>query len=156
MKTASFFPRFVEFVPDELNQGFLYISMEYAVVVHLCACGCRRKTVTPLSPTDWKLIFDGRNVSLRPSIGNWAYPCRSHYWIVDGAVQWSSDMSEEAVADMRQRSRDNKALHYGSSSIAAERGARDGIIPADEQKIPASRGLPAIFRALFERWRDRK
>jgi hypothetical protein len=46
-----------------------------------CACGCGKEVVTPLSATDWKLIFDGKTVSLDPSIGNWGFPCRSHYWV---------------------------------------------------------------------------
>jgi hypothetical protein len=36
---------------------------------------------SPLSPTDWKLTFDGVSVSLHPSDGNWSFPCRSHYRI---------------------------------------------------------------------------
>lgn len=151
MRTAHFSPCFVEFVPDELDQGRLYVSMEYAIVVHLCACGCGRKTVTPLSPTDWKLIFDGRNVSLLPSIGNWAYPCRSHYWIADGVVRWSPDMSDDNVADMRRRSRDDKAIYYGASSVAPKGDARDRTVPTEQAIAP--RGLLAVLRTVLSRWR---
>lgn len=65
----------------------LHISLRYATAVHLCACGCRRKVVTPLKPAGWRLIFDGA-VSLDPSIGNWQYPCRSHYYIRSNRVEW--------------------------------------------------------------------
>ena len=37
--------------------------------------------VTPLKPTDWKLTFDGKTITLYPSIRNWNFACRSHYWI---------------------------------------------------------------------------
>ena len=80
--------RFVEFVPEKLEPGTLYISMEYATASHKCCCGCGRDVVTPISPTDWQLTFDGRTVSLQPSIGNWSYPCRSHYWIKGDRVVW--------------------------------------------------------------------
>ena len=33
-------------------------------------------------------MFDGRTISLNPSIGNWSYPCRSHYWIKGNRVVW--------------------------------------------------------------------
>jgi Family of unknown function (DUF6527) len=35
---------------------------------NLCCCGCGEKVVTPLRPTDWKLIFDGKTISLDPSL----------------------------------------------------------------------------------------
>ena len=34
---------------------------------------------------------DNGTVSLRPSIGNWQLPCRSHYFIVRNRVVWASD-----------------------------------------------------------------
>lgn len=84
---------FVEFIPDELEHGTIYVSMRFATASHLCACGCGNKVVTPIRPTDWKLIFDGKTISLDPSIGNWSFPCKSHYWIrnneVIGAPRWS-------------------------------------------------------------------
>jgi hypothetical protein len=73
--------RFVKHIPDSLDNGVFYISMEYATAAHRCCCGCGEEVVTPFSPTDWKLTFDGETVSLWPSIGNWTLPCRSHYVI---------------------------------------------------------------------------
>jgi len=31
--------RIVEFIPDVIEEGKLYVSMEYATMVHKCACG---------------------------------------------------------------------------------------------------------------------
>jgi hypothetical protein len=87
-KLSHLVPAFVEFLPDELESGKLYISMQYATASHKCCCGCGRDVVTPISPTDWQLAFDGRSLSLTPSIGNWSYPCRSHYWIRHNRVVW--------------------------------------------------------------------
>ncbi len=68
---------FVEFIPDELEQGTVYISIRFATAAPLCCCSCGNKVVTPIRLTDWKLIFDGKTVSFDPSIGNWSVPCQS-------------------------------------------------------------------------------
>jgi hypothetical protein len=76
--TAALTPEFVDFIPEVLEDGKLYISQTYATAVHKCCCGCGHKVVTPLSPTGWRLAVERGFVSLYPSIGNWGYPCRSH------------------------------------------------------------------------------
>lgn len=80
---------FVEFIPDGLKDGTIYVSMAFATAVHKCCCGCRNEVITPISPTDWKIIFDGESISLYPSIGNWSFACRSHYWIRRNKVVWA-------------------------------------------------------------------
>jgi hypothetical protein len=68
--------------------------------------------VTPLSPTDWTLIYDGETVTLSPSIGNWSYKCRSHYFIRNSGIVWASVISQEAIEIGRVRDGNNKAKHY--------------------------------------------
>jgi hypothetical protein len=87
MKRNSLKPKFVGFMPNELEEGILYISLEYCTASHLCACGCGSKVVTPLSKSYWTLHFDG-TVSLTPSIGNYEYRCKSHYYITSNQVIW--------------------------------------------------------------------
>ena len=96
-------PEFVEFIPPELIEGKLYVSMIYATTVHLCACGCGNKVVLPLSPAEWQMFFDGEAVSLTPSIGNWEFPCRSHYWITGNAIRWAAPWTKEQVEAGRRR-----------------------------------------------------
>lgn len=103
MRTIDFRPEFVEFIPSKLADGVLYISIQYATVSHLCACGCGTRVVTPLSPPKWSLTFDGDTVSLSPSIGNWQFPCRSHYWISRNRVRWARQFSEMEIAEVRRR-----------------------------------------------------
>lgn len=93
---------FVEFVPDDLQDGVLYVSVAYATAAHKCCCGCGHEVVTPLTPTDWKLIFDGQTVTLDPSIGNWSFPCQSHYWIRHNGVQWADRWSREQIQAGRE------------------------------------------------------
>ncbi len=88
---------FVEFIPNELKERTLYISYTYCTVLHKCCCGCGREVVTPLSPTDWKIIFDGKTVSLYPSIGSWNLPCQSHYFITSNRVVWAPRWSREEI-----------------------------------------------------------
>lgn len=85
---------FVEFIPEELNEGTIYVSIRFTTASHRCCCGCGQKVVTPITPTDWKLVFDGKTISLDPSIGNWGFSCRSHYWIRNNQVQWAAQWSE--------------------------------------------------------------
>ena len=108
MKSVLLTPRFVESIPEELEGGVLYVSMTFATAMHLCACGCGREVVTPLSPTDWNLWFDGEHVTLDPSVGNWCFPCRSHYWIRKNGIRWAASMSESAVRDLRALDRARK------------------------------------------------
>lgn len=100
--------KFVDAIPEAIEPGTLYISVDFATAVHLCECGCGLEVVTPLSRTDWKMIYDGEAVSLHPSIGNWSFPCRSHYWIRDGQVQWAGDMQNQQITQIRQADRKKK------------------------------------------------
>lgn len=88
---------FVEFVPEQLKERTLYVSIPYKTVAHLCCCGCGREVVTPLSPTDWKLTFDGVSISLHPSIGSWSLPCKSHYWIDRNRAKWAPQWSQAQI-----------------------------------------------------------
>ena len=58
---------FVDHIPDDLMDGRLYVSIRFGTVVHLCACGCGEEVVTPLGPSEWKIVFDGVSISLEPS-----------------------------------------------------------------------------------------
>ena len=112
MRQSHLNPEFVEFIPEQLEDGVLYISMTYAVVSHKCVCGCGHEVVTPLSPTDWQLFFDGRGVSLSPSIGNWSIACRSHYWIRDNNVDWAANMSSRVINQGRVLNKILKEQYY--------------------------------------------
>lgn len=103
-KVSSIVPEFIETFPTQLKPGVLYVSATYSTAAHLCCCGCREEVITPLSRAQWVLTFDG-NVSLRPSIGNWALPCRSHYVIDRGDVRWAWALSETEIRINREDDR---------------------------------------------------
>ena len=106
---------FVEYIPDNLEDGVIYVSIQFATAVHKCACGCGREVVTPLSPTDWKLTYDGKTISLDPSIGNWSFPCSSHYWIRHDRVHWAPQWSREDIEAGRHADRFAKHEYFESA-----------------------------------------
>jgi hypothetical protein len=108
--------KFVKSVPRELESGVLYISLDYSTVVHSCCCGCGEEVVTPLSPTDWNMTFDGVSVSLSPSVGNWNLKCRSHYVIRRNEVIQAGSWSQEKIDLERMRDKHSKAKYYDAGS----------------------------------------
>ena len=124
MKQERLTHEFVESFPEELEEGTLYVSMPYATVAHKCCCGCGNDVITPLTPTDWKLMFDGKKITLDPSIGNWNFPCSSHYWIKGGRVQWSSQWSQEEIAAGRAHDRSKKEQYFDDRDPALENNSR--------------------------------
>ena len=79
----------VHFMPEKLELGILYVSEEFGTAIHLCACGeCGLQTVTPLGPNEWSFEDTADGPTLRPSIGNFQFPCKSHYCVTQGKIVW--------------------------------------------------------------------
>lgn len=83
-------PVYVDYMPDQLEAGKLYISTVFKLAIHLCACGCGEQTVTPLGDKEWMLTDKGGKITLRPSIGNFSgeNPYHAHYYITDNKIEW--------------------------------------------------------------------
>ena len=146
---------FVEYIPSDLQEGTVYISIQYATVAHKCCCGCGREVVTPLSPTDWELRFDGRSISLSPSIGNWDYPCRSHYWIKYNVVEWAPPWSQEEIeagraadALAKERYFQRKNHNRSSASITPLATAPKASAAEKQEREKVNEGL----WQKFKRW----
>lgn len=80
--------RYTKHIPEELENGIIYISKHFNVAVHLCACGCRGEAVTPLNR--WDLTENEGKVTLSPSIGNWKgeRSYHAHYHIINSEIKW--------------------------------------------------------------------
>ena len=100
-------------------------------MAHLCFCGCGMKVVTPLSPTGWALTFEGRGVSVTPSVGNWNLKCRSHYVISGNRIEWTGGL-------------DNRTDRCGICSRSRRR--RRATTDSPEAVSPAA-NVPAQERA---------
>lgn len=103
MRVTRLEPVFIDARPDDLDHGKVYISIHFRTSVHLCCCGCGNEVWLPIRPNRWKLTYDGENISFCPSIGNWSFPCQSHYWIRDGRVDWALAWSTQQIADGRTK-----------------------------------------------------
>lgn len=143
--------QFVERPPSPLEDGVLYVSIEFGTVIHKCCCGCGDKVVTPLTPVDWAVVYDGQSVSLHPSIGRWDAPCRSHYWIRNDHVLWSDQWSKGRVDSLRQRETELRDQHFGiGQDHPLEAGGS-----AKTKQGPRKRGWLGWVGSLYRRQRHR-
>ncbi|MDD2267709.1 DUF6527 family protein [Sulfuricurvum sp.] len=108
--------KFVTTIPAAIEEQTLYISIEYKTAIHLCACGCGCEVVTPLSPSGWKMTYNGAVVSLHPSIGNWSLPCKSHYFIINDAIKWANAFDEEQITRTKAIDKRSHETYYGGNS----------------------------------------
>lgn len=123
MTVNHFSHRFVTSVPYDLEPGVLYVSIDYDTTIHLCACGCRNQVVLPLHPTAWRITYDGETVSMSPSVGNWSFPCRSHYWIERGRIRWAPAWTEAQITAGRLRTLRDRGMD-STDRLAPERPGR--------------------------------
>ena len=128
---------FCKHIPELIEPGVLYVSMEYTTATHCCCCGCGEEVVTPFTPTDWIMMFDGEAISLWPSVGNWTLTCRSHYVIRDGNVIEARPWTDEEIAAERRRDRAAKAQYFGT--------------PLQEEVVHGITRLPSRILA-WRRW----
>lgn len=117
-------------MPRVLEPGFLYVSKEFNIAGHMCPCGCGNKIITPIGPTDWSLKVNKGKPTLYPSIGNWQLPCRSHYWVRNGLIEWSYSWTEEQILVGRQKEEKRRDSYYN--------------------KEPLTKIGKSIFRRLFD------
>ena len=110
--------KFVDIIPDNLEEGILYVSIKYATAIHLCACGCKNEVVTPFSQADWQLIFDGKTVSLSPSIGNWSFKCQSHYFIKNNEIIYAQKWTKKEIKNKRKRDKKRKSRYFKNAGIS--------------------------------------
>lgn len=112
MKSKIIRPEFVDLIPDVVEAGVLYISILYATSTHKCPCGCGEIIVTPIKPTDWEIIWNGKSISMNPSIGNWSLPCQSHYWIEENKIIWSRKWDYSEIKAGRANDKIAKSRYY--------------------------------------------
>jgi len=141
METVEY--KFVKSIPEEIENLTLYISMEYGTAIHNCVCGCGNEVITPFSPTDWELCYNGESVSLSPSIGNWSFECQSHYWIVENKIIHASKWNKYEIDYNRKADKKNKNKFYSKKNLE---------INQIEEKLIISDKLPTSF----SRWENLK
>lgn len=106
--------RHVEFVPKDIEAGVLYVSEEYEVAVHLCACGCGSRVSVPLGPAEWAFSERNGRPTLHPSIGSGQLPCNSHYVIRNGEIVWAPRMCAAQTAAAMQADQRRREAYYNA------------------------------------------
>lgn len=134
--------RFVHHIPESLEPGILYVSMDYATAVHSCCCGCGSEVVTPFTPTDWKMTFDGQTISLAPSIGNWKIRCRSHYVVNRSDVIDAGPWTDEEIATELLRDKLAKAAYYRP-------GAQKGVDETASTSPTPTEAPPGVWSRII-------
>ena len=81
--------KYIDTVPENKQEGVIYISKKYMTSIHNCLCGCKEEVVMPLGNNGWQLIeHDSGTISFTPSIGNYQFACKSHYIITKGIANF--------------------------------------------------------------------
>lgn len=90
LKKVTVEPVFVELMPDFYEHGKIYISETYNTSKHLCLCGCGNMAIMPLGGGRWWTLVKERNgnVSFIGSVGNYQFPCKSHYIITNNVANF--------------------------------------------------------------------
>lgn len=140
---------FVESIPDELDEGVLYISTRFRVIMHLCCCGCKNKVVTPLSPARWRMTFDGKTISLSPSIGNWNFECKSHYWIQKSQIEWAGNWTEDEIALGKAFERKKRSQYFEKSNTP------DDIIIKENSKGKKKSERSNFFKSVVNKFKNK-
>jgi hypothetical protein len=135
-------------MPDELEPGYLYVSIRFRTAQHLCACGCGSRIVTPLKPAKHALTYDGETVSLWPSVGNWQKPCKSHYVISKSRVEWYPEWSDQQIARGRAHDQAELRRYYKAQSDPIQPPDRE---PESARPAPRTR-ITAWLKARLRSW----
>ena len=96
------------------------------------------------------LIFDGKTISLYPSIGNWGFKCQSHYWITNNRVRWADGWSKDKIDAGRAHDRFVKERYFASAGTAAGHASKHASGAAETGKIKLG-----IWQKVKNWWRRR-
>lgn len=77
----------VDRIPTQVRESVVYHTQEFELAGMLCACGCGHR-ITLLVPDSHQVWDEGGYATIQPSVGVFDAPCKSHYVISAGDVQW--------------------------------------------------------------------
>lgn len=111
--------KYIKYIPrlNEMEDLTLYISREFSTASHKCICGCGEEVVTPLGKGFWTLKDLNNRVSLSPSIGNWNFPCQSHYFIKNNKIILAEQMNKKEITILQKEEQQQIKYIYKNDSI---------------------------------------
>jgi hypothetical protein len=121
---VNFIYQAVERIPKQLKSGVIYHSEEFEVAALLCACGCGHRVML-LVPDSHQVSSECGMVTVRPSIAVCDAPCKSHYVITAGRIEWLPAFSDAAATSVmrsqiaRHAILDAKRWSWGARVLAA-------------------------------------
>lgn len=140
MRETKFTYRAVERIPKQLTGGIVYHSEEFELAALLCACGCGHRVML-LVPDSHRVSSHGGLATVRPSIAVCDAPCKSHYVISAGEVEWLPAFSNAVASSVMRKqiarhvAQDAKRRPLGKKVLAAITGVYSK--------------LKSVFRAIF-------
>jgi hypothetical protein len=148
MKHQMIRPEFIESAPKQLSDGVIYISDRFRTALHKCCCGCGKEVVTPLNPAGWSYLLEDGKVTLKPSIGNWSFPCKSHYLITRNQVVWAHAMSDRQIAQVKARDARDQRAYIARCNQAKSTSAPIISRPPEQPAL----SWFSLLRAAIRRW----
>jgi len=91
----------VDRIPKELRPGVVYHNADFELGALLCACGCGHR-VDLLVPDSHQIYSSNGLATVRPSIAVCDAPCKSHYVISAGHVEWLPAFSASQAKSVMQ------------------------------------------------------
>ena len=110
----------VDRIPTEMREGVVYHTEEFELAGLLCACGCGHR-ITLLVPDSHEVRREAGYATIRPSIGVFDSPCKSHYLISGGDVQWLPAFTDAHAAKIMHAQIDR---HVALAAKSASRWQR--------------------------------
>lgn len=146
MRQKTLRPKFVESAPTQLEDGVLYISDRFRTALHKCCCGCGKEVVTPLNPAGWSYKMEGDSVTLKPSVGNWSFPCKSHYLIIRNEVVCAGAMTSRQIAAIQARDRRDQLAHIAQRNKEKLPELPVAQVPAKSTSSWLTRLIDALYK----------
>ena len=119
----------VERIPKLLSDGVVYHNEEFQLAALLCACGCGHR-ITLLVPDSHQVSSEGGLATIRPSIAVCDAPCKSHYFVTAGKVEWLPAFTQAQASNLmrnqiaRHASHDRRPSWIETSWAALKRAAK--------------------------------
>lgn len=119
----------VERIPKLLSDGVVYHNEEFQLAALLCACGCGHR-ITLLVPDSHQVSSEGGLATIKPSIAVCDAPCKSHYFITAGNVEWLPAFTQGQASNLmrnqiaRHASHDRRPSWIGTLRAALKRAAK--------------------------------
>ena len=99
----------VERIPKQLSPNIVYHSEEFELGALLCACGCGHRVML-LVPDSHQVTSEGGMATVRPSIAVCDAPCKSHYYVTAGRIEWLPAFTDALATSVMRRQIDRHAL----------------------------------------------